>query len=134
MNIRECFDDPRHRRSEELAFFAEGAERRGERPAALAQYLEAARLEEEHALAIPGEVPRNRELFAVSAVALWLAAERWDEAVRAGSAFLAQPEKLTPDGVRAIQELVDSARQSADVADAERRGVNDRRSLGESCA
>lgn len=118
MNIRDSFDDPRHRRSEELAFLAERAERTGDVSAALAQYVEAARLEEEHALAIPGEVPKIRELFAVSAVSLWLRAEKWGEAARAGCAFLAQPDKLTPDGVRAVQKLVDRAWRTAEVEQA----------------
>jgi hypothetical protein len=115
MNIRECFGDPRHRRSEELAFLAERAERRGDLAGARDQYAESARLEEESAQAIPGDVPREREIFAVSAVALWLRAERWSEAARAGCAFLAQPDKLTRDGLRAIQDLVDRAWRTREV-------------------
>lgn len=107
--IRKFFNDERHRSSEELAFVAEREERKSDLPAALTHYAESARLEEECALAVPGDVPKIRELFAVSAVSLWLRAERWGEAARAGCAFLAQPDKLTPDGVRAIQKLVDRA-------------------------
>jgi hypothetical protein len=116
MNIQDSFNDPRHRRSEELSFLAERTERAGDRGGALAQVADAARLEEEHALAVPGEVPEIRELFAVSAVALWLRAEQWAEAARAGGAFLARPNMLTPDGVRAIEELVAQARREAEVA------------------
>jgi hypothetical protein len=115
MNIVQAFDDPRHRRSEELAFLAERAERKGELAAALTHYAESARLEEESALDVPGDVPEVRELFAVSAVALWLRAERWSEAARAGCAFLGQPDKLTPDGAHAIQDLVDRAWRTAEV-------------------
>lgn len=116
--IETFFNDARHRRSEELAFFAERAERKGDLQAALAQYGESARLEEECALEIPGDVPKIRTLLAISAVALWLRAERWSEAARAGCAFLAQPDKLTPDGVRAIQKLVDRAWRTDEVEQA----------------
>jgi hypothetical protein len=118
MNIRDSFNDPRHRRSEELSFLAERAERTGDLAGALAQYADAARLEEENALAVPGDVPKIRELFAVSAVSLWLRAERWSEAARAGCGFLAQPDMLTPDGVRALQKLVDRAWRTAEVEQA----------------
>jgi len=115
MNIVQAFDDPRHRHSEELVFRAERAERKGEITVALADYAEAARLEEESAQDIPGDVPDVRELFAVSAVSLWLRAERWSEASRAGCAFLGQPDKLTPSGSRAIQDLVDRAWRTGEV-------------------
>lgn len=118
MNIRDSFNDPRHRRSEDLAFQAERADLTGDVAAAVVLYAEAASLEEELALAIPGDVPKIRELFAVSAVALWLRSERWDEAARAGCAFLAQPDKLTPEGVRAIQKLVDRSWRTSEVEQA----------------
>lgn len=109
MSIERFFDDPRRRRSEELAFFAERAERTGDHVSALSQYAEAARLEEENALEIPGDAPRVRGVLAISAVALWLRAERWDEAARAGCAFLASPGMLTADGLHELQSLVDRA-------------------------
>lgn len=118
MTITDFFDDALHRRSEELGFLAERCERTGDLAAALDHYAESARLEEQHAQAIPGDLPKVRELFAVSAVALWLRAERWDEAARAGCAFLAHPEMLTPDGVRAIQKLIDRAWRTAEVEQA----------------
>lgn len=113
ITIERFFDDPRHRRSEELSFFAERAERTGDLPAGLAQYADAAELEEKNALEVPGEVPRVRGVLAISAVALWLRAGRWDEAARAGCAFLATPDALTPDGRRELQSLVDRARRSS---------------------
>lgn len=115
MSIERFFDDPRHRRSEELAFFAERAERTGDIPSALSQYGEAASLEEENALEVPGEVPRIRSVLAISAVALWLCAEQWEQAARAGCAFLATPQGLTVDGRRELQSLVDRAWRSTEL-------------------
>jgi len=115
MSIERFFTDPRRQRSEELAFLAERTERKGDLAAALAQYAESARLEEENALDIPGDASQIRSALGVSAVALWLRAERWSEAARAGCAFLGQPDKLTRDGVRAIQKLVDRAWRTSEV-------------------
>jgi hypothetical protein len=109
MSIERFFDDPRRRRSEELAFFAERNERAGDLSTALERYAEAAALEEENARDVPGDVPRVRTVLAISAVALWLRAERWDEAARAGCGFLATPHMLTPDGRGELQSLVDRA-------------------------
>jgi hypothetical protein len=118
MNAEQLFLDPRRRRSQELAFEAERADDRGDRAAAIAHYADAARLEEENALDVPGDVPRIRSVLGLSAVALWLRAEQWSEAARAGCAFLAQPDKLTQEGVRAIQKLVDRAWRTAEVEQA----------------
>lgn len=118
MNVEQFFLDPRRQRSQELAFAAERADDQGDVATARACYADAARLEEESALDVPPEVPRVRSVLAISAVALWLRAERWNEAARAGCAFLAQPDKLTPDGVRALQKLVDRAWRSAEVEEA----------------
>ncbi len=115
MSIEQFFGDPRRRRSEELAFFAERAERTGDPSTALLRYAEAAALEEANALDVPGEVPRVRSVLAISAVALWLRAERWDEAARAGCTFLAAPEMLTPDTRRELESLVDRAWRSREV-------------------
>ncbi len=115
MSIERFFDDPRHRRSEELAFFAERAERTSDLASALAQYAEAAELEEKNALEVPSDLPRVRGVLAISAVALWLRAEQWDEAARAGCAFLASPGALTPDGRHELQSLVDRAWRSSEL-------------------
>lgn len=109
MSIEPFFADPRRRRSEELAFFAEQAERSGDIATALATYADAARLEEENAMEIPADAPRVRTVLAISTVALWLRAEQWEEAARAGCAFLAAPAALTPDGRRELKSLVDRA-------------------------
>lgn len=115
MSVERFFDDPRHRRSEELAFFAERAERTGDLVSALSQYAEAAKLEEENALEVPGDLPRVRGVLAISAVALWLRAEQWEEAARAGCAFLAAPSALTPDGIGELRSLVDRAWRSGEL-------------------
>jgi hypothetical protein len=115
MSIERFFDDPRSRRSEELAFFAERAEQTGDLAAALAKFAEAAKLEEENALDVPGDVPRVRSVLAISAVALWLRAEQWEEAARAGCAFLSASGALTADGRRELKALVDRAWRSVEL-------------------
>lgn len=112
MTIVPFFTDPRRQRSEDLAFFAERAEHAGDLHAAISQYAEAAKLEEANAHDVPGEVPRVRSVLAISAVTLWLRAKRWEDAARAGCAFLAEPDKLASDALRELQSLVDRARQS----------------------
>ena len=111
--IEQFFDDERHRRSEERAFAAERAERKGSFDEARLAYEEAASLEEQAARAVPGVVPRVRALLAISAVSLWLKARRWDDAARAGCSFLAEPAALTPDGRRELESLVGLARARA---------------------
>jgi hypothetical protein len=113
--IETFFDDPRHRRSEELAFEAEHAERSGDLDTAARKYAEAASLEEDNALAVPADAPRVRGLLAVSAVALWLRAERWDDAARAGCTFLARPDLLTSGGRTELQSLIDRAWRASEV-------------------
>lgn len=68
------FDDPRGRASEELAFTAEQALRRGDRGAARRAFSRAAALETEVARSVPTKEPRIRGVIGVSAVALWLKA------------------------------------------------------------
>lgn len=115
MNIVQLFDDPRHRASEERTDAAQSAEWAGDFETAKSLYAEAARLEEAHAFDVPGDDPRLRAMFGVSAVALWLRAERWDDAARVGCALLAAPDKLGGDGVHAIQKLVDRAWRTREV-------------------
>ena len=118
MNVEQFFLDPRRVRSQELVGLADRAEDEGDLAAELAHYAEAARLEEENALDVPGDVPRVRTVLAISAVALWLRAERWDEAARAGYVFLTQPDKLTADGPGAIRKLVERAWCASEVQQA----------------
>jgi hypothetical protein len=107
--IESFFDDPRHRESEERAFFAEHTERAGDLTHALVDFAKAAALEEANALDVPGTQARVRTLLGISAVSLWLRAERWEDAARAGCALLARPDELTPDGRRELRLLVDRA-------------------------
>lgn len=113
--IARWFDDPRHRQSEEIAFRAELAERAGQLDRARGDYEAAARLEEANALDIPHDEAKVRSLLAISAVALWLRSERWSEVARAGCAFLAFPDALTPDARRELQAFVDRAWRSREV-------------------
>ena len=83
MSIVKLFDDPRHRTAEEKMDLAERAERTGDLALARGIYAEATHLEEAHALDVPGDDPRMRALFGVSAIAQWLRAERWDDALQA---------------------------------------------------
>jgi hypothetical protein len=115
MNIERFFQDPRRVRSQELTALADRAEDDGDLAAELGYYAEAARLEEANALDVPAEASKVRTLLAISAVALWLRAERWDDAARAGCLFLSQPEKLTPDGPEEIRKLVDRAWRTSEV-------------------
>lgn len=113
--IEAFFDDVRHRESEELAFFAERAERAGNLTQALADFAKAAALEEANALDVPGTQARVRTLLGISAVSLWLRAERWDDAARAGCALLSRPDELTPDGGRELRLLVERAWRYAEI-------------------
>ncbi len=115
--IEHYFNDNRHRHSEQEAFSAELSERSGDFETARAHYAEAARLEETCAQDIPKEATKIRTLLAISAVALWLRAMHWNEAARAGCLFLAQPDKLTSDGVRELKKLVDRAWRTAEIED-----------------
>jgi hypothetical protein len=110
------FDNPDHRRSEELAFAAERAERGGAIDVARTAFAEAAKLEENAAWKIPESEPRLRSLFGISAVSLWLKAAEWDDAARAGCTFLAFPKFLTPDGRRELESLVDRAWRSRELS------------------
>ena len=76
------FDDPRARQVDDLAFRAERAGKQGDEATARALYAEAAALESEVAKAVPPDAPRVRGLLAVSAVARWMQAGRYDEAER----------------------------------------------------
>ncbi len=64
-----AFDDPRHRRVDELTLDAELAEREGRSSRAL--WREAAELETELALSIPIAKPKTRGALTASAVGLW---------------------------------------------------------------
>ncbi len=109
------FDDEDHRKSERLALSAERSVRSGAWREARQAFADAAALEEATTHRIAHTVPRVRTLFAISAVSLWLKAAEWDEASRAGCAFLATPVALTPDGQRELQALVERAWRSREL-------------------
>ena len=102
-----------HRRSLALVSLAEQADRRGDRGGARARYEEAARLEEEEALALPDRDPVVITLLAMASLTLWIRAERWAEVERASAAFLARPGLLTPDGRASVESIVAAARIGA---------------------
>lgn len=102
-------EDPRGRRSEELAFDAERAWKAGDRALARKLFEQAAELEYEVAREVPGTEPRVRSVLAVSAVALWNDAGRYEAAARAACAFLAQPEMLTEQGRSDLRALLERA-------------------------
>jgi len=107
--IKPYLDTPRHRQSEELAFAAERHAREEPKKEAQEGFARAARLEEEVALLVGENEPKERTLLAISAVSLWLKAREWEEAARAGCFFLGRPQALTPDGRRDLAALVDRA-------------------------
>lgn len=115
MSIVRFFTDPRRERSQELTVFAEDKVSKGDFAGARSDYAEAARLEEENARDVDAAFPKVRSVLAISAVALWLRSEQWDEAARAGCTFLAEPGKLLPDGQRELQKLVDRAWRTREV-------------------
>lgn len=107
MDVAEAFDDPSHRASEDAAFHAERAVRRGDLAIARRLYGEAAALELIVARKIPsGEL---RGVFAVSAVTGFVRAQQWDEASRSAHEFLARPDLLDSRAIQTIENLLDDA-------------------------
>jgi hypothetical protein len=100
---------PLHRRSLALVSLAEQAERAGDRAAARERYAEAARLEEQEALALPAGDPSVSTVLAMASLTLWIRAERWAEITRACNAFVARPGVLTPGGRADLEAIVAAA-------------------------
>ena len=109
------FDDPRSRQSEELAYKAEQAARRGDADQSKALFAEAAELETAVAMDVGAEASRVRSALAVSAVSLWIRAEDWEVAASTACAFLARPDLLIEDGVTQLRSLLDRAWQTQDL-------------------
>ncbi|XXY54847.1 hypothetical protein WME91_27325 [Sorangium sp. So ce269] len=101
--------DARGHQSETLAFEAERAWKAGDRARALSLFAQAADLEYQVARDVPGEQPRVRGVLAISAVALWIDARRYDDAARAACEFLARPEMLTEQARSDLQMLLERA-------------------------
>lgn len=96
-----------------LAFEAERARKAGGQARALSLFAQAAELEYQVALDVPGDQARLRSVLAISAVALWIDARRYGDAVRAACEFLARPDALTEQGLSDLQALLDRARAIA---------------------
>jgi hypothetical protein len=105
---RDPFDDPRLRRSEELAFFADVKERKGFTLEAHQDFAEAARLGLEGALEVDADLPRTRSVLAFVVAALFVRAGRSDLAVDAAKRFLVEPSALTVEGAEKLQRFVSS--------------------------
>lgn len=119
--MRDPFDHPDHRASEELAFDAERLMRAGREHEAREKYAEAGH----HELVVAREVhavPKLRSIFAISAAACYLHAQRWHEAARTAHEFLALPELLTSAGARELEDLLDQALRGRDLAEVFRGG------------
>jgi hypothetical protein len=107
MDVASAFDDPRHRRSEELVFRADRKARSGDLDGARSLYLEAAEPELEVARDLTEAEPRG--VFAISGVTSYVRARKWDRAVRAAHEFLAHPELLTERAQTELESLLDDA-------------------------
>lgn len=86
-------EDARGRQSEALAFEAERTWKAGDQARALSLFAQAADLEYQVARDVPGDQARVRGVLAISAVALWIDARRYEDAARAACEFLARPER-----------------------------------------
>jgi hypothetical protein len=113
MSVRTPFDDQRHRKSEELTFFAERAARAGDLERARALYSDAAALEIDVAQAQTDEAPRS--IFAVAGITCYLRAQKWGEVARWAHRFLSEPELLAPDARGEIESLLDDALRTQDL-------------------
>lgn len=101
--------DARGQQSEAWAFEAERAWKAGDQALALALFAEAAELEYQVAREVPGDQVRVRGVLAISAVALWVDARRYDDAARTACEFLARPEMLTEQARSDLQVLLERA-------------------------
>jgi hypothetical protein len=123
VDVSGSLDDPRGRRSEVLAFDAERARRAGDERRARVLFGEAAELEAQVARDVPPGKPRVRGVLAISAVALWLEARRYEEAARTACEFLARPELLSEQGKADMEVLLERAFHERGPAKVERERV-----------
>ena len=122
MDVAEAFDDPSHRASEDAAFRAERAARRGDLQAARTLYAEAGTAELVVARRIPsGEL---RGVFAISAVTCFVRAQCWADAARTAHEFLARPDLLNPLSIQSIEDLLDDALRTRELFSAMGSGVD----------
>ncbi len=97
------FDDPRGRRSEELAFEAERAHRSGDDRRARSLFEQAAELEEQAVADTDPAEPRVRGVLAVSSVALWCKARRYDRAETLARGYLDTSAVTDEESVRELR-------------------------------
>lgn len=81
------FDDPRRLKSEDLALFAELSNDPQ-------MYAQAAALEEGVASEVPESKPRTRRALAISAISLWVRAEKPEESLRCAQRFFPSIEGM----------------------------------------
>jgi len=126
-----AFDHPSHREAEELSAQARRlilAEKTDEARelyarAALEELVVARTLDsrkETDDLAV-SYARKMRSILAISGVACFVKAQRWDKAAEAAREFLALPDLLLPDGTRNLEELLRQAQQALDVPKGLRR-------------
>jgi len=111
------FDDPRGRRSEQLAFEAERAANTGELDTARALFAQAAELEEQVVADTDPAQPRVKSVLAVSAVALWYKAHRLTRAQALARHYLAAGVALEEASIRELRALIHEARRANDQRD-----------------
>lgn len=105
------FDDPRGRRSEQLAFEAERAMNAGELAAARALFVQAAELEEQVVAETDPAESRVKSVLAVSAVALWYKAHRLTRAQALARHYLAAGVAVDEESVRELRALIPNAQR-----------------------
>lgn len=105
------FDDPRGRQSEELAFEAERAERRGDVHSARTLFAQAAELEEQVVADTDPAESRVKGVLAVSSVALWYKAHRFTRAQALARHYLAVGATADDESARELRTLLHQAQQ-----------------------
>jgi hypothetical protein len=108
--MRGGLDDPRLQQGGDLAMDAEGLEQAGQFADARDRYARASELYAAVALD-DATRPKTRAVLAESAVALAARGGRFDRAVAYAERFLAEPGRLTPEGIEELGRLLASYRR-----------------------
>jgi hypothetical protein len=103
------FDEALAREVDDYAWRAEQAYRRNQPREAAELFARAAQLEERAAEALREGPIQVRSALAVSSVALWYKAGRWDELEQLALRWLAQADQLTSDACGQLRELLQRA-------------------------
>ncbi len=101
--------DPRSLRVEEHAYLAEQAARRGALDEASEHFARAAAIEQQIAEDARDQPPRVAAVLAVSAVALWYKAARWDEVEALAHHWLSSPGLLDEGSKAELRDLLQRA-------------------------